>query len=666
MSFGTWLALLVAGLVALPLAAHLLRRGRPRRIEFPAARYVAINQPTSQRRSTLQDRGLFALRALGILGLALLGATPFVRCSELTLARPEGASIAMTLVLDDSLSMRARSSSGEARFESAKAAAANLMAQLRAGDVTSLVLAGTPARVVMAPTSDLGAARSALEGVQPSDRGTDLPKAVELARASLHAQPQKHKRLIVLSDFAAGPVPEGDPPVTAPLPSLRGGLRDCGIVSAQTQPTAVVVEVTCSTAAAAEGRQIQLVAERDDGKKGNGGSGSPGARQQAVSVALARTSGPQRLELSMPSRLSGRLLAVLSGEDDIVEDDAAPVARQADVRRVGVVAELGKSRGQTGGASLVEQALAAVAEGTSPQPIADVPGDVRDLRAFAALLVEDPPGFPPETREALDEWLHGGGVLLALLGPSSARSRLGWTFEPLLPGAVHWDASEGLALDTDSLRWLGPEAATLKNIAARGRARLPLDAASPLLKLGRWKDGEPWLVERERGRGIAIVAGLPSNPELSDFALRPGFLALVDRVLTLTTQRAGFGQQVVGKAWRFPAGSLERIVGPSGALEIRRIDSHQTAVPAHAGRYELLVNGKSETRYVRIDPQELAHSPVEPPRSAEADAGTRVANQTDVSKYVALGLLLLFAAELAARAILTPPRRKRGGLRSSA
>ena len=87
MSFLTWAALAVAGLVIAPLIAHLLRRPPPEEQVFAATTLVPSNPAVAQRRTALEDRALFAIRALAVVLLAILGATPFVKCSRLSLAR---------------------------------------------------------------------------------------------------------------------------------------------------------------------------------------------------------------------------------------------------------------------------------------------------------------------------------------------------------------------------------------------------------------------------------------------------------------------------------------------------------------------------------------------------------------------------------------------------
>ncbi len=642
MSFGTSLALLVAALVVLPVAAHLRRRGHPVRIEFPPTRYVASARPKARQRSSLQDKALFSLRALGVLGLALLGATPFVRCSTLTLPRPGGASIALAIVIDDSLSMRARTGGGASRWELARNGARDLLAQMRPGDTVCLVLAGSPARVALPATADHESARRVVEGLGPSDRGTDLSSAVEMARSILQPQPHRDKRTVVLSDLAGDSLPEGATPITAPLESIRAELNDCAVLSASATPDATVVEVSCTSPAAAGERRVELLATENavsNPKKGAKLGSSP----------LTRTQGTQRIVIASTATPHARVRAILTGSDDIAEDDVATVAPLEQLRRMGVVAELDTARSATGGPGILEQALLALSEDTNPRPIAEVPGDYRDLVQFSGLFVEDPPGFPPESREALQRWLERGGVALLLLGPASARPSLGWNLQPILDGPVHWNEASAPNLDFSSLSWLGDEGASLANLGARGRAQLP-EASSQILRTrARWQDGEAWIVERVVGKGLGIAVGLPASPELSDFALRPGFLALLDHVIQQAGQRTFSGHSLVGQPWQFAKGTVLQIVGPNGSLELKASGPSVTAEPSLAGRYELTTPSGVEARFTRIDPLELSRQSLALQGASGSPERNPKREYADASRYVALALLVVFAAEMLLR-----------------
>jgi hypothetical protein len=256
MSFVTALALLVGVLVGAPLAAHLFRRRRSEEVPFAPARLVDPSPPAARRRSKLEDRALFAVRALSVLALALLGATPLVRCSKLSLARKGGASVALAIVLDDSLSMRAPAGpdgrGARPRFELALEGARELLDGLESGDQVAVVLAGRPARVALATTPDLAAARETLAKLSPSDRATDLDGALALARGLVGEVPQPDRRVVLFSDLADG-APDGPElgelegvTLWAPLPSLVGELRDCAVLSAQRAGAKVRARVACA------------------------------------------------------------------------------------------------------------------------------------------------------------------------------------------------------------------------------------------------------------------------------------------------------------------------------------------------------------------------------------------------------------------------------------
>jgi len=202
MSFVTILALGLSLFIAAPTIAHLLRRGRAREQPFPPAALVPEARATTRERRSLEDRGLLLLRALIILGLALLGAGPLVQCSRVALGRTDGASVAIAIVVDDSASMRASMAGEKTRFQRALEAGQDLLASARDGDAVALVLAGKPARLALAAGTDLQAARRALTELSPSDRATDLAAALSLARAALTSLPHADKRVVLLSDLA--------------------------------------------------------------------------------------------------------------------------------------------------------------------------------------------------------------------------------------------------------------------------------------------------------------------------------------------------------------------------------------------------------------------------------------------------------------------------------
>lgn len=662
MSFLASAALAIALLVAAPIIAHLFRRGRAREVAFPPARLVPRARSVAKERARLEDRLLFALRALAILLFALLGAMPLVRCSRLALERPTGASVALSIVLDDSLSMRARLPNGATRWERARRAALELTASARRGDAVAIVLAGRPARIALAPTTDLDAVRRVLSELRVSDRSTDLELAVQMARTLLRDLAQRDRQLAVFSDFAAAPPQAGEPPVWAPVAELLTPAENCGVASAARVGTSVSAAVACTSAAAASGRRLELIAVDPSS------TGARGAPALAGAPLLAR-GGVQTVVVPAPS---GRevLGARLNGADRLEEDDLAAVGRESSALEVAVNADATRGAASTGGPSLVEQALSALGGGLAVRPLSVLPEQSEQLSRYAALILDDPGGIGPEQRKVLAAWVAHGGVAAALLGRRAESAVIGATLEPFAQGALPWESTPSKGLIPSSLEWLGPEAGGLSELAPRGRVRLDGAVSSDARVLARWEDGAPFLVERELGRGVLLSFGLPGSAEESDFALRPGFLALLDHVLGLARERSGQRRGLPGTAFRFPVTSRVEVLAPGGASLPRELEgsadrrSH-VFIADRAGRYRVRGSDGDEERIVTLDPEEI----LTPPRSAQssraAEPLTGRRRDVDASPEVARLLIGLLALEVLLRLVRAMRARRETGLPGS-
>jgi hypothetical protein len=94
--------LLLAGAVAVPLLIHLLRRKVGRRVEFPAARYLARAEQEHSRNLRIRNLLLMLLRVLAVLAIALAAARPAARWLG-----AGHAPTALAVVVDNSLSSSA-------------------------------------------------------------------------------------------------------------------------------------------------------------------------------------------------------------------------------------------------------------------------------------------------------------------------------------------------------------------------------------------------------------------------------------------------------------------------------------------------------------------------------------------------------------------------------
>jgi hypothetical protein len=640
-TFLSALALAVALLVAAPYLAHRLRRRRAEEQEFPPARLVAPAPPRARRRSRLEDRALFATRAAAVLLLAVLGATPFVRCSRLSLQRSGGASVAMAIVVDDSMSMRAQTG-GVSRFERARDGARELLASAREGDAIAVVLAGAPARVALAATTDLGAVRHAVDALTESDRATDLEGALSLARGLVSSLPQVDRRIVVLSDLADGhpdapALGEGmSVPLWIAMPELRGALPDCAITAADRSGAHVQVHVVCTPGTGAGGREVSV--EDAAGKVLGHATASGTGVQTEVGVVL-------------PSDDAAPVQARLAAGDAIAADDVAPVLPEAGRAALGVVADATEESVVTGGAPIVEQALSALKLDVDLRPIPAMPDRSEDLAGDVGLVLDDPAGLTPEQRHALGVFLDGGGVVLLALGPHAAAAPLGATLEPVLSRAVAWGETTATGADPATATGeLVESARSLSDLSASRRASLAPEDAASFEPLVRWTDGAPLVARRTLGRGEAWLVTLPFSVDTSDLTLRPAFLALLDGWVRAARERAAPKRSDVGTTWRFPGASTVEAQGPSGPVTATRDDGVARLVPPRVGTYRITVDGKTEVRVAAPVAREID---LRPRGAAPSTAGAGVGEQrarVDASGEVALLLLAVVAGEMALRA----------------
>ena len=347
----------------------------------------------------------------------------------------------------------------------------------------------------------------------------------------------------------------------------------------------------------------------------------------------------------------------LSGKDALAHDDIGAVSDDAGALSVAVAADPTRASAKTGGPTLLEQAVRALEAGVEIRPLSVVPENASELSKDALVLLDDPPGLAPEVRAALVEFVEGGGVAVALIGPNAETVQLGSTLEPFVSGAVRWQTTElAPGVDPQSLGWLGSEAPSLADLRPHGRARLDAGDLGDSKIIARWSDQKPWLLERSLGRGALYAVALPTSVEQSDFALRPGFLALLDYFLEQATRRSGPKRSTAGSEWSVP-GAKPSVIGPEGPVAIRESSRENVATPTIRGLYRVSYDKVTQSRVVVLDPNEVLIAPRAVPKNAmEAVAKGRSA--IDVSGETALFLVGLLALELLVRILRARTSRR--------
>lgn len=643
MTFATALALLIAGLAAIPYLAHRLRRKRAEEIVFPAARLVPIAPPIARKRARLEDKALLAIRILSIAALALLGATPFVSCSKLSMERSSGASFAVAFVIDDSMSMRISDARGNSRFQRAKEGALDILSSTHDGDSVAIVLAGAPARVALAATSDFSHARAVVRDLTVSDRATDLDGAILLANSLIGQLPQIDKRIVVLSDRADGN-PEGPPlgegsalSVWFPLKE-EPPLDDCALLTADRTGNHARVRVTCTGKTSS--RDLRIL---------NGDS----------VLASKKIEGTGEAILDLPSDAPPGLIARLSAGDAIQSDDVQPVLSEGAPGSIAIVADAAEEMVATGGATVVEQALSALKLDVNLRPVPLMPDRDADLISFSGIVLEDPSGFTPEQRRSLGIFLERGGAILLALGRKAATPPLGATFEPILMHGAHWGVSPAKGIDPRTADTaLGESIHTFDEIDPKGRITLAPEDTRALHSMVAFTDGQPLVAKKEIGRGVAWIVTLPFSVNESDLALRPGFLSLLSAFVDDVRARRSPKRSDVGDTWVWDKVDSLQVDSPKGTLPVTREGGRSRVSLPLVGSYTVHADKTSEIRAVSPVVKELNFKPRAVSQTSNVTNASATRPKVDISWQVALVLLAFTLLELIVRYALREKESK--------
>lgn len=499
--------------VAIPVWLHLVRQHRAAVMPFSAVKLIQPAPIEQQSMRRLRDILLLILRAAAVALLALAFARPFFASA----AAP--APVTMVAV-DVSASM-----SGEERFDAARAVARTAIDEAPADHRVGVAAFDHTGRTVLLPQSDRGAARAAVDRLQPGFGATRYAAAIASAADGFGLAPG---RVIVVTDRqragwageATAKVPPGvevvwmpvDPPVrnlavTAIV--VRGGQARVTVVNGGREPASAMLALE----ARAPGRQ-------DVSRLG--------ARE--LSIGAGET---QEIRFTEPLPASGDLTARLADAGGVPADDARHlVLDEAPARRVLIVTSgLDEDRE----AYYVRHALAAAPGGLRIDVKIAGGTTVRDrLPAMLAqadvALVLSTRGLERSGPPAIRAFREAGGGVVLVAGPTSEPAVLVEMLDAgetrAVPGAA---GSEALALSDARhpvFASLGPLAGALGS--ARVTRAMFLESER-LAVLARYTSGSAALAERRRTgqEGRTLVLTTDVSNAWNDLALHPAFVPLI-------------------------------------------------------------------------------------------------------------------------------------------
>ena len=227
--------LIGAAAAAVPILLHLLRHDQAREVRFSAMRLLQGVRVEHTHRRRIHNWLLLAMRVAALLLLALAFARPYFTADR---ASRGGATL---IVLDRSGSMAA-----PAVWAKARQAALAAVASAPAGEPLGLVAFDDRPELVVEPTLDRGAVRSALARVSPGSGATRFGAAVARAIASLDNASAGSGRIVLVSDLQGTPaetgitVPQG---VTVDVVSVAEPFDNLALLSARRAEGGIVATI---------------------------------------------------------------------------------------------------------------------------------------------------------------------------------------------------------------------------------------------------------------------------------------------------------------------------------------------------------------------------------------------------------------------------------------
>ena len=582
-------ALLLAGLIALPIAAHLARQTPRDRLPFGAMLLLERVVKRLRRRRRVKDPWLLLLRALAVLCLVAAVAGP--RFSYPGAVPEYGASGHVVLVLDRSMSMSLLDG-GTTLLQQAREEAAEVIETLPPGVMLGAVVFDDRAlRLTAELTTDHDRVLARVMAVEPSAGGSDLRAALLEARRLLAGNPGE---VLLLSD-EAGPTMVAE--ATAEIARLVEAGSSIIPLRLEADPARNVAVVGARYGDGLEGGQVsvRLANYGPDPIEIGCEVTLPDGASIPIFVDLP-PEGQAEERITIPSEARGGIGEVRCDDPDLSQDDA----RYFHLPRVGAsrVLVVDGDPGDTPTRSeiyFLERALApwgGVRSGvtidvTTPVGLLELDAD-RHRVVFLA-NVADPRPFGPR----LTEFVRRGGSLVLSGGDNVTAERYNAAFGAILPAplrksravADRGERGVAMALPDVSEAFLSPFRRAGRSSFTRIRSHTLLtfepytDQGGEVTTWLRYENEMPALVERQIGQGRVMVWTGTVDDGWGNLPLQAVFMPLVQRVVSYlggeAAQSSTRFEGVVGQPVSVPLPDIAlepTVVGPDGTPFRSRIE----------------------------------------------------------------------------------------------
>ena len=667
--------------VALPVLIHLLTRDRIRKVAFSSLRFFAKSASRVLRRKKFQEMLLLALRMLILAALAMAFARPYLRSADSQDSQMNAARKARVILADVSGSVGQSGST-----ELLRKAAREALGEMGEGaDAVALVTFDDAPRLEVAMTSDYGPVKAKIDVLAPGQGGTDLLEALRLADSLLAQIRAGSKDIVLVSDLQRnGWVGGGS---KAAGLKLAAGVK----VSVRTLPaptaSLTLAELDCPESLVMDNapRTVAVRLQNQTNQE---------VKDQPVTMAInGKVVATQKVNLKANASGAVRFAHVFDNPGDnpgmiylgaeALDAAAGKGAMEKiffNVRvipRIKVVILNGtpSSTPVLDGAFFIGKALAPdtnSAFATRIVPAAQAkPEDLTDAQVVIAANVSK---VSAQVQASLGELLQRGGGLLLLPGETVEPKEFNATFADLSPCRLRrvltMETPEGADVTGAMIAKIDFEHPVFEIFLhphygdfsmARFLRWWEISDSQTSTVLARFDDNRPAVLERQIGRGIAML--LASSPDLrwSNLPLRAVFLPYLHqtvRYLAIRTERRTAFQ--VGQIVDVPQGC--QLKGPTGKTLSgagSKATLYDAGICAWTGiegktNYLIAVNAaRSEATSATVSPDEITAAVQPDPAEAGAAADStgdesykERLDRLNIWWYLAAAVAAMFMGEL--------------------
>jgi Aerotolerance regulator N-terminal len=537
--------LAAAAAVAVPILIHLLFRPRARKVEIGSLWFLRLVMRDSAQRRKIRRWVLLALRALGVLLLALLFARPYRTDAAANASERE-----VILLIDRSGSMGAGSGQGSP-FAKAQQVAAAVLKDLQPGTTAHLAYFDAEG-AEPEPQARIDTA------LAPRPAGTDYGKALAWARDVVIGSRRQNRDVYVWTDLQRSGI-RGRLEPSFPTAGVRIELTDVGrpitrnlavdlVHAEQTdlrkgKPVRVTARIWSAGFFPARDLPVKLVL---DGKS---------AIEQTVTIeGRTRTLVSFDAPISEPGLYSG--FVEIKGGDELPFDDRRYIAFETRLPERVLLVDGEPGPSVFGNETYyLETALrlglpANKAKEAPPTPYepsrieaASPTFELPELTGYQIVALCNVAAISRENAGRLSRFVEAGGSLVIFLGDRASGSAYTTLLdEKLSPGQIGDPAEQGpyrIADWTKDHPILAPFADPLHGDLRTLRfLKIARIAAVPEARvLASAQGGLPILLERTKGRGRCLLFAVPADNAWGEWAIHRLYLPLVHQVAGYLTAR---------------------------------------------------------------------------------------------------------------------------------